>query len=90
MYALFDFNQQYVTIESYIEGIPVTDVGENAFTEGKIVYVKLPDSITAIKCRVFSTCRELSTINIDGFTNISQDAIGLCESLTSIERPSEV
>lgn len=80
-----------VTIPSRYKGKPVTAIGTDAFLGLNITSVTIPDSVTVIRSRAFSDCRNLTNINIpSSITFIGNYAFSNCESLTSITIPSSV
>lgn len=80
-----------VTIPSRYQGKPVTTIGTDAFLGLNITSVTIPDSVTVIRSRAFSDCRNLTNINIpSSITFIGNYAFSNCESLTSITIPSSV
>ena len=80
-----------VTIPSRYKGKPVTMIGTDAFLGLNITSVTIPDSVTVIRSRAFSDCRNLTNINIpSSITFIGNYAFSNCESLTSITIPSSV
>lgn len=80
-----------VTIPSRYKGKPVTTIGTDAFLGLNITSVTIPDSVTVIRSRAFSDCRNLTNINIpSSITFIGNYAFSNCESLTSITIPSSV
>ncbi len=53
-------------IPETIEGLPVTNVGENAFIECSLITsITIPDSVTSIENMAFFICPSLSAINVD-------------------------
>lgn len=72
--------------EAY-NGLPVTDIGENAFYEcTRLINVKIPDSVNSIGEGAFYDCTSLTSVVIgEGVTTISYNAFKDCYSLTSIK-----
>lgn len=79
-------------IPSEIEGMPVTEIGEGAFSscEG-IISVMIPNSVTNIGSSAFSYCTNLKSITIpNSITSIDDYSFYGCTSLTSIVIPDSV
>lgn len=83
IYVLSDDNQSYiisrvrasatnVIIPSTHEGLPITQIGESAFSScSNLMSVDIPDSITSIGDSAFYNCRSLTSIVIpDSVTSI--------------------
>ena len=49
-----------LTIPSTIAGYPVTTIGDGAFSSSDLTMVTIPDSVTTIGKRAFSSCYSLS------------------------------
>ena len=81
-----------IFIPSAHNGLPVTSIGPNAFSECEwIKSVFIPDSITSIGDYAFEECYSLTSIVIpDSVTSIGDGAFGDCDSLTSIIIPESV
>ena len=53
-----------LTIPDKIEGMTVTEIGEEAFMDNKkLVSIDLPDTITVIRARAFKNCSNLSDMH---------------------------
>jgi len=82
----------HIVVPGSVKGIPVTAVASSAF-EGnkKIVYVKLPESITDIGSSAFSGCTALKAINIPlNVTVIKENTFSVCKSLIGVNIPASV
>ena len=78
--------QGEVIIPSNLNGIPVTVIGEQAFSwrEG-ITSIVIPDSIITILNWAFQGCNGLTSVTIpDSVTSIGEDAFAMCRKLVSI------
>jgi len=85
-----------VTIPGYIDGLPVTTIGEAAFqhlSSKKITHVTIPDTVTVIEDRAFCEMwtlesvtfpRNLKTIGVSAFYNNLLTNVSLPESVTSL------
>jgi len=67
-----------VVIPAYYKGLPVTEIGSNAFENNTdIISITIPDSVTSIGANAFTGCTNLTGITVD--TNnqqyVSQDGI---------------
>ena len=81
-----------LVIPSIYEGLPVTSIGDYAFTYcTSLTSITIPDSVTSIGEGAFDNCRGLSSIVIgDGVTSIGKYAFVGCTSLTSVNIPDSV
>jgi hypothetical protein len=74
-----------VVIPATYEGLPVTNIGDAAFSYGTLMSVTIPDSVTSIGVSAFYGCSSLTSVTIpDSVTNISHYAFHYCSSLTSV------
>ena len=75
-----------VTIPDRINGLPVTSIGESAFTGCRgLASITIPSSVTTIADYAFSWCSGLTSVTIpNGVTTIGDDAFGSCSGLTAI------
>jgi hypothetical protein len=75
-----------VVIPSEVEGIPVREIGDNAFRSNtNVISVTLPDGVTAIGGSAFTWCRKLASVYIPAsVTSIGGNAFAYCYKLTSI------
>mgnify|MGYP005759633185 CR=1 FL=1 len=75
-----------IVIPSEYKGLPVTSIGDYAFSEGtSLTSIDIPDSVTSIGVQAFSSCTSLTSIDIpDSVTSIGDWAFSSCTSLTSI------
>ena len=81
-----------VVIPETIEGVPVTAIGDSAFSGcGSLTSISIPDSVTSVGSCAFEDCSGLTSINIpDGVANIEYGAFSGCSSLTGISIPDGV
>lgn len=75
-----------VTIPSTLGGVPVTGIGEKAFSYCRgMTSVKIPDSVKTIGKEAFVGCTGLTSITIPkSVTSISSEAFHHCSGLESI------
>ena len=75
-----------VTIPNTIAGLPVTAIGDAAFSAcAGVTSVALPASLTSIGSAAFERCTGLSDITIPGgVTNIGNGAFDFCSELSTI------
>lgn len=73
-------------IPAEIYGVPVTAIGEYAFTRRyELNRVTIPDSVTSIGDRAFQECGKLTEIVIpDSVTKVGQSAFDGCSGLTRV------
>jgi hypothetical protein len=80
-----------VTIPDIINGLPVTSIGDNAFSLNGLTSVTIPTGVTSIGVAAFGYCTSLSSVTIpDGVTNIGVSAFFFCLSLTNVTIPNSV
>ena len=75
-----------VVIPAEIEGLPVTRLGDHAFTScSGLTSISIPDSVTRIGHATFSCCSSMTSISIpNSVTKIGTAAFFRCNKLTSI------
>ncbi len=80
-----------VVIPSVVNGLPVTDIGLNAFASNNVTSVTIPDSITNIGTQAFESCSNLTSVIIG--TNVETIGMGafvFCGLLTNVTIPNSV
>ncbi len=82
----------WVTIPSTIDGYPVTNIGDWAFSNCEsLTSIRMSDSVTSMGYGVFRACKRLTSITIpNGVTSIEYATFQSCSSLTSITIPNGV
>ena len=85
-------NPTDIIIPDQIEELPVTSVGDSAFSECRgLTSITIPNSVTSIGNYAFDLCNSLTSIAIpDRLTNIGDWAFHGCDSLTNITFPDSV
>lgn len=80
----------YVEIPSFTNGLPVIEIGDNAFyLKTGITNVIIPSSITSIDSQAFLDCFGLISVAIgNNVTNIGSYAFWRCSALISVTIPS--
>jgi len=79
-----------VTIPAAIEGLPVTEIANNAFASRNITSVVIPASVTTIGDGAFSNCQQLASITLhNNITSIGMNAFRRT-AITSITLPSGI
>lgn len=83
---------QELEIPAYISGYPVTEIGEEAFSECAGLYrVIIPEDVSVLGIRAFSGCKELVSVELpESLVCIWQYAFSNCKSLTNISIPKNV
>lgn len=77
-----------ITIDAYVDGKPVTGIGESVFPRGKSYTssVTLPDTLTNIRYCSFYRTKRLKTVNTPpSLRIIDRSAFSTCESLQTVE-----
>ena len=79
-------------IPAKIEGVAVTDIGNNAFNNcEKLVSIDMPEGITSIGNNAFYYCESLTDVIIpDGTVRIGSGAFYCCKNLSRVEIPGSV
>ena len=81
-----------VVIPGDVNGVPVTDIGDWAFSGcTSLTSITLPSSLTSIQESAFNFCTNLASVTIpNSVTSIGEDAFFGCTSLSSITIPNGV
>lgn len=81
-----------VDIPSEIYNIPVTAIGDNAFSYCRnLIHITLPSSIKTIGEDAFFACKSLLSIEIpNGVTSIGDSAFSGCTKLESVTIPGSI
>lgn len=80
-----------VVIPAMINGLPVTSIGEWAFSGNRVTSVVIPDSVTNIGHRAFLGCASLTNVTIGkGVTSIAEATFADCASLVSVMIPNSI
>ncbi|MCM1505815.1 MAG: leucine-rich repeat protein [Ruminococcus flavefaciens] len=87
-----DASATEVIIPSEIDGLPVTNIGDYAFSCcNNLTSVIIPNGVTSIGHDSFSHCSNLISVTIpDSVVSIVGGTFGFCSSLTSITIPDSV
>ena len=73
-----------IIIPSKINGYPVTEISNSAFSECNLTGISFPDSLKTIGNNAFEMCKKLKTITIpDSVTTIGSLAFKSCYGLTN-------
>ena len=76
-------NEEIVEIPSEIDGHPVTDIGEEAFSYGEMKRITFPETLRRIGYRAFEYC-ELENVVIPAGAAVEACAFGYCDSLKQV------
>ena len=81
-----------VTIPSSIDSLPVTQIGDSAFSGCfRLLSVTIPESVTRIGNQVFVNCSGLTNVTIpNSVVNIGTQAFAACTSLPNLTIPGSV
>lgn len=80
-----------VDIPSSINSLPVTRVGDDAFSGRNLASVTFPDSVTTVGSRVFFSCPELTNVVIgSGMFEVGDRMFASCTGLTHITIPDGI
>lgn len=81
-----------VVVPATIEGLPVTVIGEKAFSyNSQLENVYLPDTVHTIGAFAFAFCKGLETFTLpEGLLTIGKNAFEYCTSLKSLKLPGSL
>lgn len=80
-----------IRILSTYNGLPVTEIGESAFSEKYISGVVIPNTVVSIGKWAFLECESLKYLILpESITTIEESAFEDCEALTKVEIPDSV
>ena len=75
-------------VPAVTNGLPVTSIGDHAFSNGFVNDATIPDSVTNLGVGAFQNCRSLRSITIgQGITTIGSNAFQGCVELTNFIFP---
>lgn len=82
MYSGFETD---IIIPDQIDGIPVTAIGDYAFSSRDIVSISIPDGVISIGDHAFEHCRKLQSVKLpSGLKKIGASAFADCPSLETL------
>ena len=87
-----DCSDTVIVIPSVHEGIPVTEVGSNAFSyNNQLTGIRIIDGVTCIGSWAFDCCENLTELYLpDSITEIRSGAFNWCRGLTQITLPADL
>ena len=85
-------NNKHIQIPSHIQGMPVAEIGENAFERYvELVSVTIPKTVSIIQKRAFSFCENLEYLYIaNGISVIEEEAFVNCYHLEEVALPPSI
>jgi len=84
-------NSPKVAVPAEIDGFPVTTIQYEAFRQGTLVEVELPDGIKTIQKDAFMFCKELEKVVLgSAVETIEEKAFAYCIKLNSINLPESI
>jgi hypothetical protein len=84
-------SKQAVRIPPTIQRLPVTRIGESAFSFKNLASVTIPDGVTTIEGLTFFSCTSLTGVTVpNSVTSIGREAFSGCTSLVSVTIPNSV
>ena len=89
-YSVTDYvgSNTEIVIPALYNGLPVTSIGNNAFSHSNLTSITIPSSIVSIGSGAFYNCSSLANIAIpNNVTNIGFGAFWDCTGLVSITLP---
>ena len=88
----YDKSVTDIVIPDTVEGVPVTEIGRNAFMYcSDITSMVIPDSVVSIGAYAFWDCRNMKLDKLpDSLTSIGQSAFYRCDQFTDIAIPAGV
>ena len=89
---LFDRNSKKLYIPYTINGVTITEIGDEAFLNcSSLTSVIIPNGVTSIGGSAFQSCNNLTSVVIpNSVTSIGSAAFAYCSSLTSVVIPNSV
>ena len=82
----FETDQNTFDIPESIDGVPVTEISDNAFCGSGLTSIAFPKSVTTIGYAAFSMCPNLKSFAIpDTIESVGSKAFDMCENLTEVE-----
>lgn len=89
--GISDERMEEAVIPAEYLGLPVTAVGNGAFSGSSLRSVTLPETVKVIRRHAFSGCTKLESVKLGGgLTEICENAFMGCESLEEIIMPKSV
>ena len=92
LYSMGNCREEDIVIASTYKGLPVKEIGENAFKDNGIIKtVKIPDSVTLIGENAFYSCYSITSVTIgNGVISIGKSAFYGCNRIKSLIIPNSV
>jgi len=81
-----------VTVPDFINGLPVTSIGDFAFAScTNVTSITMPNSVTMVGQSAFDRCNYLASVRLsDALSSIQDGAFASCGGLTNVMIPSGV
>ncbi len=76
-----------VVIPDYINGLPVTEIGANAFMESGVTSIRGAGNVVTVGNYAFYYCSSLASVTLPQAQTVGDYAFNYCQSLTSASLP---
>jgi len=74
-----------INVPSVYNGLPVTGIGDGAFSNGSITGIEISEGVKTIGVCAFYNCNKIRNISLaDSITDIGENAFGNCEAFSGI------
>ena len=77
-----------ITVQPTYNGVPVTNLGNRAFSDNTTITSLKSESITSLRDYCFQNCSSLTSIDLPLVTSLGNSCFNSCTSLASIDIPN--